>query len=110
MTLCATILQAAATGTTQGRVGKEEALVDRFDQASADVFAVGFIGPCARTSSDNDRPIPDELAFQGQMILDPDYAGHVLRKDFERFALSRLADGAPQIYHTAVHHDIEGSS
>ena len=44
------------------------------------------------------------------MILDPDYAGHVLRKDFERFALSRLADGAPQIYHTAVHHDIDGSA
>ena len=61
---------------------------------------------CARRIS-----IPtDELIFQSQMVLDPDHPGHILRKYFERVPLGPIADAAPQIDHTAMHHDIDGGA
>ena len=70
-------------------------------------LAVGFAYRCAKTLSDNDRLISHELVFHGQMILDLDHAGRILGHDFERFALGQVTDAAPQVDHTAMHHDID---
>jgi hypothetical protein len=58
----------------------------------------------------NEGLVSDELIFQSQMVLDPDHPGHILRKYFERVPLGPIADAAPQIDHTAMHHDIDGGA